>query len=488
MPTVDELLNQVYGTPSPSPKPSATPAPAAKPEAGGSSTPGEFYSNYIGGPAHDYLANFMAKALPGHPLNNVIADVAAPDTLTGAALTAGTMLAPEAKAAQYFGSAARNTPKSAAIIDRLLAPTGAGALGGLAEKGDPADALKGAVAGVISGVPAEAASGISRWYAGSKLAQRFFKEDPEAVTALVKRLVPEFGTTVDPDNVGRAFWRGAAQDKISEIYDKRMTAIADAAEARAPASMGSQAALQPDAPVLAPGGLVNSPRISELKMQGVLPKREMTVEETMQAIRDLRLKGRTPGGDPKLTLDGRQARDYASEVSADLKQVLDGVDPKLGKAYMQTDRKYAKGAEMIRYLKQEGIVDDNGRLNMKLLQTQLKEERAYGLSHIFTPKEFDDVMSTVFRGGPDTVVDKILKTDDPHIRMHASESGRLGLAGNLLSMFRNNKYAGNYDVDFLKPKGPQLLLQRLGAGAFGGLDKPLGQRANTLAAPPSDEE
>jgi hypothetical protein len=96
-------------------------------------------------------------------------------------------------------------------------------------------------------------------------------------------------------------------------------------------------------------------------------------------------------------------------------------------------------------------------------------------------------MTTVFRGGPDTVVDKIIGSTDPHVRMHAGETGRFGLNMNLLSMLRNNKYAGNYDVDFLKPKGPQLLLQRLGAGAFKDIGKPMGSSsANTLAAP--DEE
>jgi hypothetical protein len=460
--------------------------PPSEPTPPDTSTPGGFYRQNIGGPANDYLRNFMSKALPGHPLNNLIADMLAPETLTQAAVTAGTLAAPEAKAAQSFGSAARNASKISPILQRLMYPMGAGAVGGFAEQGDIGDAAKGTAIGLLSGVPAEAASGVSRWYAGSKLAQRFFKEDPEAMKAVITRLVPEIGNTVDPENVGKAFWQGTAQNSISNLYDKRMTAIADVAQSRAPISMRGAAALQPDAPVMLPGGVINSPRISELKRMGVLSKQQMDVEDTMQAIRDLRMKGRTAGGDPKLTLEGRQARDYASEVSADLKQVLDGIDPKLGSAYEKTDSKYAKGAEMIRYLKQPGIVDENGAIDMRLLQNQLKTERAYGLSHAFTPDEFKDLTDTVFRGGDTTVVDKILKSNDPHLRAHVSEGGRIGIIGNLLSMFRNNQYAGNYDVDFLKPKIPQLLTQGIGVGALKGLDQPIGSSANTLKAPSED--
>lgn len=368
-------------------------------------------------------------------------------------------------------------------LDRLAAPVGAGALGGFAEKGDAGDALKGAGIGLAVGVPAETASFVSRWYAGNKLAQRFFKEDPEAMRAVMTKIMPEIGKTLDPENLGRSFFQGAAQEQISNIYDKKMTTIADAAMARAPVQAQAADILQSEVPLIGPRGVVTSPRIRELQSQGVLGKNPPDVEGVMQSIRDLRLKGRTSDGDPKLTLDGRQARDYASEISADLAEALKNQGPdgvKLAKQYQKTDQRYAKGAEMIRYLKQPEIVDDNGTLNMKLLQTQMKTERAYGLTHAFSDSEFKDLMDTVFRGGNDTVVDQILKPNQHAVRLHASESGRLGVFGDLLSLFRNNKYAGNYDVGFLKPKGPQLLLQRLGSGAFQGLNKPLGGSANPL--------
>ena len=461
------------------------PTPEPTPEAMGGGL-GERYTQYIGGPALDYLQNFMDQSLPGHPLNKVIPGMVVPETLTQAGLTAGTLLAPEAKAAQYFGSAARNSSRVGPMIDRMLGPVLGGAAGGFAEKGSAQDAIVGGALGTLTGLPAEAASAASRWFAGSKLAQRFFKEDPEAISGVVRRLVKEFPDISTPEQFGTAVWKGVAQDRASQLYDKRMTAIAEAAKARAPqAPMQASSFLQAEIPMIQ-RDMITSPRIRELQQQGVIKKGVTSVDDMMQQVRDLRLKGRTTGGDPKMTLDGRQARDFAKEIAADLKVALDGIDPKLGKQYVNTDVKYARFAEMLRYLKQPKIVNEDGQIDMKLLQQQMKEERAFGLSHSFTPKEFQSLMDAVFRGADDTVVDQIAKPPKDFMRLHANEAGRIGFYGNILSMFRNNKYAGNYDVEFLKPKGPALLLQRLGAGAFKGLNQPINP-ANTLAAPSEED-
>jgi hypothetical protein len=375
----------------------------------------------------------------------------------------------------------------------MLAPIAGGAAGGLAEKGSPVDAATGAAIGAVTGVPAEVASGVSRWYAGSKLAQRFYKQDPEALTAVVQKLVPEYGSIGTPEDFGKQVWQGVAQDAASEMYDKRMSNVAERAMGSAPSDQVPIQAynfLSTAQPVIGPGGKINSPRIAELKADGVISKGMTTVQDLMDDIRDLRLKGRTAGGDPKMTLDGRQARDYASELSTDLYGALADQDPKLANYYKQTDQKYARFAEINRYLKQPGIVDENGKIDMGLLQAQLKEENARGLSHSFTPQQFQDLTDAVFRGAPATVVDDIVKTD-PHIRAHVGETGRIGIIGNLMSMFRNNKYAGNYDVDFLKPKPVAIGLQRGFAGLTGGgnMGRPLGDYSKpvSLAAPDNEE-
>jgi len=488
---IEAMVNKAYGE---SPK---------APEEKGPSTPGEYYTQYVGGPAYDYLRNFLNKALPGHPMNDFIAGTVAPETLTQAGVTAGTLLAPEAKAMQYFGTTARNLPKLAPIIDRLLPGIAGGAAGGLAEKGDPADAAVGAAIGAATGIPAEVASGVSRWYQGSKLAQRFFKEDPERLSRVVQKLVPEFGQIDSPANFGTEVWRGVAQDTLSDMYDRRMTAVADAVKNAAPKTRppgqiqidpaGPKLKLHekfiPDAPSVGPRGTIVSPRITEMQDQGIIGKGYMTIDDLMGEIRDLRLKGRSTKGDPKLTLQGRQARDYAAELSSDLHDAIATVDPRLARLYKNTDRKYARGAEMVRYLKQPGIVDDNGKIDMQLLQAQMKEERAYGLSHTFSPEEFKDLMGAVFRGADATVIDDMLHPSHEYLRLHAGPTGQPHIYTNVINLLKSDKYAGNYDVDFLKPKGVAVGLQRAGAGLLKSLDQPVARpSAITLQNPDQEDE
>jgi len=238
-------------------------------------------------------------------------------------------------------------------------------------------------------------------------------------------------------------------------------------------------------PIIGPGAKITSPTIQRLQQDGVIDKTtNYKVDDLLSDIRDLRLKGRTVKGDPKLTLDGRQARDYAAELSSDYYEAVKNSGmphaKQLANQYLATDKKYARGAEMLRYLKQPEIVDEDARLNMPLLQRQMKVERAYGLSHAFEPDEFKNLMDAVFRGADSSVVDKVIK-GEPYLSMHATERGSLGLRGNLLNMLRNNKYAGNYDVDFLKPKPVAVGLQRLPAGAVKSFNRPI-----SLAAPEDD--
>ena len=124
------------------------------------------------------------------------------------------------------------------------------------------------------------------------------------------------------------------------------------------------------------------------------------------------------------------------------------------------------------------MIDENGRLDMKLLQAQLKEEHRLGLTHDFTPDEMQSLTDAVFRGGPATVEDIMRKTH-ASVRVHASPSGKPGIIGNVLDLLKNNDYAGDFDVGgVLAPRATALTLQRAGAGGAAVLDRPVSLRAD----------
>src|SRR6516164_4975048 len=125
MPTLDSLLDEVYG-----PEQKAAPAPAPKAELAPAGAPsdnslGSLFSNYVGGPIQDYLVNAIQSASgPGmvRDVSQFLTKAAVPDTLTEAAVTGATLLAPQAKAAEFFGTQARNAPKLLPAVKRMLYP------------------------------------------------------------------------------------------------------------------------------------------------------------------------------------------------------------------------------------------------------------------------------------------------------------------------------------------------------------------------------
>lgn len=463
--------------------PQANPAPAP-----GGYGLGAMYTRGIGGPANDFISNFLKQGDVPPALSKILAGIIAPETLTDAGMTAGVVLVPEAKMAQVVGSEARNAASVVPMLKRVLSPAAGGAAGGLAEKGDPVDAITGGVTGAVAGLTGEALSAAGTWLAKSRLGQRFFKEDPEKVGAVVGKLVKEFPQVTNPKEFGEAFWGRAAQDKLSDMYDRELTGVSDAVGTIAKKQFRLSTPEVLPIPVVDANGAVTSPTIRRLQQDGIIGP-ESDFDSLAQAVRDLRLKGRAANGDPKVTFQGRQANDYARLLSDDVAAALDTVSRGLAKRYQDMDRRYARGAEMLRYLKQPGVVDENGQLDMRLLQDQFKEERRAGLEHDFTPAEIGELSDAVFRGGDPTVSDVIRRgnTARPHSRESVAGMAKASMVTKLFDMIRGNDYAGKYDLGFpyASPKAATLGVMRPAMSTWETLNK---RPAITLAAPRDDEQ
>lgn len=453
---------------------------------------GDAYRTDIADPARSGIASLLNMGpTAGMPsVGRGIADVAVPGSLTELGATLGSLAVPEAKLAEVVGSGARNAPMIMNFLKRIAGPTIGGAVGGLAEKGDPTDAAFGGVLGTIFGVPAEAAAALKLWTAKSGMARRLIKEDPERVGRVVNKLIPEFPTLASPEDFQANIFRGYAKDKLSEAYGNELGAISQEVTSNIPkvGVMRASQALRAPEPTIIPGGRITSPRIRELQAQGIIskdPQGGLTFDDLTQEIRDLRLEGRSTKGDPKVNLEGRQAQGFARDLSTDLKGALETIPdrgPAIGERYRAMDEKFSRGSEMLRYLRHEGMVDENGQVNMKLLQQQMKFERAIGLSHTFKPEEFQQLADAVFRGGPDTVEDVIRKFKAPPVSEGAS-GARFSVTG-LLDFLRGNQYAGTPEIlgsGGYKPRGTALGLQR---GTMGISDL-LSQGTGASADPPN---
>lgn len=449
---------------------------------------GGMYRRNVVSPARGVLDKLMSlgPAPVQSDARDLISAIAVPGTLPEAGATLATMLVPEAKLAQVIGSGARNAPWARNAATRIAAPTAGGAIGGFAEKGAVEDALIGSALGPVFGVPAEAAAYLRKWTATSGLARRLMKEDPERVGKVVNRLIPEFPNLRTPEEFGENIWRGLAKDSLSDVYGKEFAAISrEVAAARPRGSKGAFDVLAANHPVIKPDGSITSPGIRRLQKQGIIGG-ETSFDDLVMEIKDLRLEGRSSKGDPGISLDARQAQRYARDLSHDLEDAIRISIPKggreIGERYVSNDRRYARGAEMFRYLKQPGIVDENGIVNMKLLQQQLKEERAVGLSHNFTKEEFKELSDAVFRGGPATVEDIIRRK--PRASLNVSGGGdasRASVYADFLDYLRGNQYAGTPDELGLTSKilgipgtaiyrGPRATQQGLQRGTMGAVD------------------
>jgi hypothetical protein len=241
--------------------------------------------------------------------------------------------------------------------------------------------------------------------------------------------------------------------------------------------------LQPQIALFDPRGNLRSPVINDLQKQGVIGS-VTTFDELSQAVRDLRLKGRTASGDPKLDLNGRQARDYAEQLSQEVSDGLATVSSGLAKRYREMDQRYGQGAEMLRFLKQPGLVDEDGKLNMKVLQEAFKEERRSGIERRFTPAQVKELSDAIFRGAPATATDVMKRASYSGGVGESAQIGKYRIFGNLMDKLGGgNPYAGKYDLPapYVTPKTAGLAAQRVGGGIGYALDRPI-----SLTAP--DEE
>ncbi len=478
-------MSQDVTTPPPPVDPSA-PLPA--------STPGEVFSNYIGGPIHDKLDIFLQQSLPGLPpmLRDMITSTAAPDTLTQAGIAAGTMLAPGAGAAA--GTAARNVRMAVPMLQRMLGPAVGGALGGYLEKMNSSDAALGGAMGAGLGALAEAGSAASKYVAKSKLARIFAKSDPEALMGAINETVQTFPKMQTAEEFGSAVHGTIAQNRMSGALRDSFKDIGDALKVAAPLGtdgfeVKAASALGGDTAKILPGGRITSPVLRQMLKEKIVGgstdgKPGMSFDQLTDEIASFRMKGRSAGGDPAKTASAADARDNAFKLSQVAVDALGTVDPKLSQQFGEANALYHKGAQMLRLLRQPGVMDDNGNLNMLMLQKAFKEKQRAGLERAFPPGDLNKLKDAIFRGADNTqVVDIIRKSGDAHTGVGLGMSGKPHIFTRVLSKLLPNEYAGDYDLPFpyFQPKTGAAMAYVPGAPV-----------ANTLAQKPNlsaaDEE
>lgn len=462
----DELLAEGRPTGTPTFEPDAPPP---------GNTPGSLYKSYVADPTSDYLKIFLGNAGVPETLRGAIVGAVVPPTLTGALIDVGTMLMPG-------GPALKGASKAMPFLKRLVGPAVGGVVGGFLEEYNPEEAALGGALGVAQGTLGEMLSVGTQWLSKSRLGQQLAKSDPKNLDGAVKRVIKDFPDIKTPEGFQTAVYGGFAQRRMSDAYDTELGRIGDAVTKAIPpgGKVKAFSALgRPDAMVTGGGG-ITSPVIRQMQKQGLinpemgangLPK--TTFESLTKDIRDLRLTGRAASGDPKVTLQGKQAQEAAEALSQEVEKAIGGISPGLAKRFQDMEHSYRRGAEMLRLLDQPGMIKDNGRLNMKLLQESFREERAAGVNRTFTPEEVQTLQEAIFRGAPATAVDKILK--DVHkaaLRVHGtvSEGARPGFFTNLADFLRHDQYVGNYKMPapYTSPKAATLGVG-LGAGGVQGM-------------------
>ena len=424
------------------------PTPAREP------TLGERYTSGIAAPARGALSDALGGMgmLPvPKGARDFIAGAVVPGTLTEAGALLGSLLVPEARMAQVVGSGTRNAPRIVNAARRIAAPAIGGAGGGLTEAGDPMDAAMGAFFGGGTGVAGEVFSFARKWLAKAPLARRFYREDPDRLGRAVAKLTPEVGTFRTPEEFGAAVFGTAATDRLSDMYTRELGAVsrAVAQKANSVAPMPAHRFLRSPTAMIGPRGAITSPVIRRMQHDGIIGQ-DTTFDGLAQSVRDLRLRGRDPNGDPKLTFTGRQHLDYAGDLSREISDALsNSASPRVAKRYQAMDRRYGRASEMLRYLRQPGIIDENGRMDMRLLQDQFKTEQRAGLEHRFKPAEVNALADAVFRGSDHTVSDIIRRGKDTSLHVYQGEGGaRVSLFSDLMDMLRGNDYAGDINLGF----------------------------------------
>lgn len=444
---------------------------------------GDSYRSYVAGPSHDIITRLLSTVGVPKGARDFIAGAVVPDSLAGAGIALGSMVVPGA--GPIAGTAARNAPKIMPMLERLAGPMMGGALGGFLDKGDPTEAAIGGVVGLGGGAFGEGVSaGLGR-LAKSRLVGHFRKNDPIALDNAVRGVLSEFPNMKTPEQFQEAVFGGLAQEKISEMYGSELGRLSKAVSsvARGGSPKPASQVLASELTLFDQGGNIHSPVIRELKAAGVLDKGPTTFDDLAEAVQDLRLKGRTSKGDPKLTLDGKQARAYAEQLSGEISSALATLDPRLAMRYQQMDLRYSQGAEMIRLLKQPGVLDKDGNVNMRVLQEAFRGDRAAGINRRFTPAQVKELRDAIFRGAPATAID-VMKRAASGGPGESFQAGPLRIWGKLTDMLQGPDFAGDYNVPlpYLSPKAAALGAERTAGGIGYAVDRPI-----TLTAPPEEE-
>jgi hypothetical protein len=435
---------------------------------------GKAYTTYVGAPGREIAERAVStRLMPGMPkaLQDFVVGMW-PETPTGAAITAATLLAPETRAAAYVGSQARNAAWFGKMAKRMLYPVAGGAIGGAAEEEQSAlaGAAAGTVAGLATGVGGETISGLTNWFQRSKLAQRLAREDPLTIGTTIRRLVPQFPKMTTPIEWDAAIWGNVAQEKLSAGYRRSLASISKALKPKAGQQLPGPK-LGPTGSAVMPSGTFSSPNIARLQQEGIIgPNADF--DSIQSYIRQLRFEGKTWGGKPTAAPESPQSLlRYADELSQDVYEALKQFSPKIARSYKAIDSRYSRGAEMLRYLRQPGIINENGIVNTKLLQETFKTEQRIGLTQRFRPKELQELSDALFRGGPSTVTDVLSRASGGGARASIGVA-RPRIAFDIMEWLRGDQFAGEASrllPQYISPKKTQLLVGRTGAGALSAL-------------------
>lgn len=310
-------------------------------------------------------------ATPFHQLSPFAQEVAqfvVPQTATSAALTAGSMLLPEAKIAQKLGEAAGPVARVLGTRPgRIGAMTGLGAATGAAT-GE--GALSGAAQGAGTTVPGEAIAGAAGMV-GRRLGEgSLIRKTTADFGKALMRQIPWVGKLEKGSDFANAFIHGGAVEKAGNLLNSVKTTLGRRVQ----------------------GHLFNIPIPTA---QGV-EVRALPFHEADALITQMQDHGFGVSGDPRGGVDSPNWRKLALQTRDRIANKLNDIQRGLGDSYLKARKQFDISKTLTKMFKKEGLFVEGGLHQPELIGRMNKY--AGDLDRSLGKSGAKDLLNTLRRG------------------------------------------------------------------------------------------